>query len=211
MNSTRDLLAMATAKTWRPDQPISRLVGVMRSGVLAVERRIADGRRVLCVLFKQGDLIDLRRSERLPQGQLLALTPATFLAFDETRFDAYLSTCSDTATIVQDQLREHTARMRDHAVDLACKTPTERTASVLFEFKRWPPVYEDDSFRLPIRRRDISDYIGVRAETLSRCMRSLESERLISFLSPRQVRLTDIPTLRRIANGGRPRRSKPVQ
>ncbi|MGI9503239.1 MAG: Crp/Fnr family transcriptional regulator [Geminicoccaceae bacterium] len=101
--------------------------------------------------------------------------------------------------------------MHDHIADLAAKTPLERVASVLFEFRRWPEGQvsgrDQPVVRIPMRRTDIADYLGMKPETLCRAVRSLEQERLIRTLDADRILMADVIGLRRIANGGRPRRS----
>ena len=118
---------------------------------------------------------------------------------------------SPLARVIAEQLLVQSARMRDHITDLAGKTPLERLSSVLFEIRRWPenkdPRADPSAVRLLIQRMDIAAYIGVKPETLSRAFKQLERERLIHLSQADQVTLLDAPSLRRIANGGRPRQS----
>lgn len=69
------------------------------------------------------------------------------------------------------QLQRQQARPNDHIADLAAKTPLERLASVLFEFGRWPDSDLSEKgepiVRIPIRRTDIADYLGMTPETLN--------------------------------------------
>ena len=207
----QDIAASSSAGLCDRGEQVACNVGIVQSGAFAVERLTTDGRRVLCVLFRRGDLVDLRRQERGQQQMLTALTRSAFIRFDEERFDSCIATHSDIAEWVKSQLREQTARLRDHVLDLACKTPTEKVASVIFEFRRWPGCLGQidcrDVVSLPIARRDISDYIGVRPETLSRSFKELESELLIRTLSRRRIVLSNVRSLQHVASGGRPRHS----
>lgn len=186
-------------------------VGVVLSGTLAVERRLSNGRRALAALFRQDDWIDLRRIERVRQGLLMALTPAKFLILTDRDVDDLLLRDGYFAWELLGQLREQFGRGRDHATDLVNKTPAERLASVLFEFRRWPEnregTHSADIVLLPITRTDIADYVGLQPETVSRSLARLEADGLIDVPQVNQVRLIDVPSLRRIANGGRPRKS----
>jgi len=186
-------------------------VGVVLAGTLAVERRLSNGRRVLCALYRQDDWVDLRRTERIRQGMLTALTPAKFLRLGDCDVERLAARDGYFACEMLDQLREQFARARDHTSDLVNKTPIERLASILFEFRRWPEnkrgTHAADVVLLPISRSDIADYIGLQPETVSRALARLEQDRMIDVKQINEIRLTDIPSLRRIANGGRPRKS----
>jgi CRP-like cAMP-binding protein len=207
----QDLATKSSSGVWERGEHVASGVGMVKSGAFAVERLTADGRRVLCALFHAGDLVDVRHQERRQSQVLTALAKSTFVEFDEERFDSCITLRSDVARWVKAQLCEQAERLRDHALDLACKTPAEKVASVLFEFRRWPEclsrVDGSDVVYLPIGRRDISDYIGIRPETLSRCLRALESGHLIRILSRRRILLSNVDTLHYVASGGRPRNS----
>lgn len=208
----KDLLETATRGYLVRGEEARSDVCIVLSGALAVERELSDGRRVLCALFHQGDLIDLRRSERIRQGRLIALKDSELLNLNEEQVDDCTHAHNDLANAFMGQQGNHFARMRDHTTDLASKTPFERMASVIFEFKRWPDSLceqkDGNSVRIPILRIDIADYIGVKPETVSRAIRKLERERRIAIPEPDRIFLIDIPAMRQIANGGRPRQSR---
>ena len=190
---------------------VDHCIGFVLRGTFGVRRTLADGRRSLCVIFKERDLVDLRRDERQRQGKLVALATSRFLAVEPACFEDCVETHLGGADALQRHHRELLARMRDHAADLVSKTPMERIASILFEFRRWPRVGEVDNgtliIRLPINRLDIAEYIGLKPETVSRAIRQMESEGLISLPSAHTVAILDVPMLRQLANGGRPRRT----
>lgn len=186
-------------------------VVVIRRGVVALERELSDGRRILVSIFHDGDLVDLRQSERARQCRIISTAPSDLIVFDEGWMDICLTSCPTILAVVDRQIRRQQARSNDHIADLAAKTPLERLASVLFEFGRWPEgdVGEKGQpiIRVPIRRSDIADYLGMTPETLSRAVRYFEQEDLIRTLDNDQILMVDVISLRRIANGGRPRRS----
>ncbi|MEM6665823.1 MAG: Crp/Fnr family transcriptional regulator [Pseudomonadota bacterium] len=192
------------------DSQMAPVVGIVMSGILGVARTLSDGRRVYCALFHGGDLVDIRRADRDAQGALTAVTDVDVVVVDARQFDHLTETHPALAQTVIAELRGHFARLRDHCTDLACKTPVERLACALLEFRRWPEAHVEDqrdTIRLPIRQSDIADYIGVTPATVSRTVRKLAEEHLIRLLGRDSVELTDLPALRMLANGGRPRRS----
>ena len=196
------------------DAYLDTSAAVVVRGVLALERELSDGRRVLVALFHDGDLVDFRRSERARQCRILALMPSNVIVFDEGWIDVCLSRFPSIGAVIDQGLRHQQARSNDHIADLAAKTPLERLASVLFEFGRWPDsdvgINGEAIVRIPIRRTDIADYLGMTPETLSRAVRCLEQERLVQTLDATRILMLDVVGLRRIANGGRPRRSTRV-
>lgn len=185
--------------------------GIILQGVLGIRHELSDGRRVISTLYRPGALVDLRRGERAPQGILVALAAVKFLAIDGGVLDATAGERGDVAVMLIHQLREQSARMRDHATDLVNKTPTERLAAVFFELARFEPDSKSAGTRrivpVPVRRVDIAEYIGVKPETVSRVIRRLEREGLIALPDKDRIELIDAPALRQLANGGRPRQS----
>ena len=211
-SSSLNLLQDAREVDLLRGDPVPADLGIVISGCCAIERGLYDGRRVLCALFHEADFVDLRRTERLRQGRLIALSGVRFLKLDDVQLDACAAGCSDVAQALLTQMRMHLNRMQDHATDLISKTPFERLASILFEFRRWPGATarqgEGDSVRIPIRRTDIADYIGVKPETVSRAIRQLEREDLIGIPETDRILFADRASLQRIAEGGRPRQSR---
>lgn len=210
------------------------VTGFLLSGVIGVADQASDGRQMLSALFHAGELIDLRRDARPPQGRPVALTDARVIVFNPSRMDAALRAHPDLAAVWLSELREQAAALRDHCGDLNCKTPVERLAAALLEFRRWPQEAARKDvlnangaapsetsaeaaegqdvansaatvLKLPILRNHIAEYIGVQPETVSRAFRTLESERIIEIERKDTIRLCDLPAIRTIANGGRPR------
>lgn len=185
--------------------------GIILEGVLAVRHELSDGRGVISTLYRPGALVDLRRGERAPQGILVALAATRFLAIDSATLDRAVEGRSEVASVLVHQLREQSARLRDHAADLVNKTPVERLAAVIFEFARFKPNgrrgRSRKTVRIPVRRMDIAEYLGVKAETVSRVIRQLEQEGIIALPDRDHIEVIDTPTLRQLANGGRPRQS----
>lgn len=212
-HSVRALLTSGVPVSCARGEAVDGDLGIVCDGTLGVERYLSDGRRVLTVLFRPGDLFDLRRHERLQQGKLIALGEVWSLALDPAAWERCLARFADIGPAVVRQLEDHAGRMQDHAADLAAKTPLERLASVLFEFRRWPGADHAEQgparVRIPIMRRDIADYVGLKPETVSRALRELHGRRLIASAPdvPDEIRLVDVPAMRLLANGGAPRRS----
>ena len=209
--SIENILSAASEHILSRGEHVTAHLGIVLSGVVGVVQETTDGRRVYSALFHENHLVDLRCSARKPNGTLTALTPTRLLTLDAGKLDLSAPERADIANAMIEQLRAHCARMRDHCTSLACKTPLERLASALLEFHSWPCSKANgesgDSVRLPIRKSDLADYIGVKPETISRSMRRLEKEDLIAFSEGDLIDLLNKDALNVVANGGRPRKS----
>ncbi|MEL7349462.1 MAG: helix-turn-helix domain-containing protein [Pseudomonadota bacterium] len=190
----------------RGDSPTDDVV-IVRSGAFGTLRETADGRRSLTCLALPGDFLDFRRRERQRQGRLLTLAEGVLLVPDVPALDALCQRDVAITTLLFDLMREAFTRARDHCTDIAIKTPLERLAAALLECRRRlhnPPL---DQFALPLRRGDLAEYLGLKAETVSRGFRTLREEGFIAPESAGRISILNLPGLRQLANGGRPRRS----
>lgn len=204
-SSQKQLLRAGRCVVLQRGDHLASSLGLVAGGTLGVARQLANGRRVLCTLFHSGDLIDLRRDDRQRQGELVALSRVGLMLLDENQMALGLPQYSDLTEMFLQQTRRQFARMRDHATDLACKTPLERVASLLLAFRYWPAettgTDEPDAIRLPVRRSDLADYLGVTPETMTRTMKRLEREGLIEAAPDDLIRLVDLAALRAMSEG----------
>ncbi len=209
--AARDLVAGARLIEVSRGEDIPTDIGVLLSGIAGVRREHSDGRRLYCSLFHRGDLFDLRREARQRQGLVLAVTDVRVLCLKAAIVNASAHAHPELAEFLIRQLREYAARLRDHCSDIVFKTPLERLASVLLELRRWPGVADDAQtsehfvLTLPITRADIASYIGMKPETVSRGLQQLAREGVIRKAGRNTLNVLDVPALRTIANGGRPR------
>lgn len=209
--SLKAILTSAEVVRAARGEEIRAEVAILFYGALGVERSLFNGRRVLVSLFHGGDLVDLRRDERPRQGRLVALSDSLLLTLDAEALDRAVDKDPKLGKTLLHHAADQSGRTRDHVADLAAKTPLERLASVLFEFRRWPDVLAMDpggeSLLMPILRKDIADYLGIKPETISRALKRLQSAGMIATAREEANRILflDIPSMRRLANGAHPK------
>lgn len=73
----------------------------------------------------------------------------------------------------------------DHMLLLGRKTALERVATFLLEMDHRLAV--TGTMALPMRRRDIADYLGLSLETVSRVLSQLHNEGVLDFSGARQI------------------------
>lgn len=185
--------------------------GLILSGTAGIEYTVGGGRRCLVELFRAGDLVDLCRHERRQQGSLIGLGQGSVLALHAVEFETSAQVHPDIAEAYRHSIEDQLGRLRDHVNDLAVKTPLERIASVLFEFRRWPCENRGHptDLVLPLLRKDIAAYAGMKPETVSRALRRLLEAGLIEAATTDRevITMLETPALRLIANGAAPRGS----
>lgn len=191
-----ETLAGGMVKRW-PVLAISK-------GVLSLQHLLNDGRRTIAALFMRGDVLDLRKGSNRHIGSLVALDKVSLCRLSPIAFDKILCTNTRARILAWENLSEQNFRAIDHASDLAKKRALEKLASFIFECRhRGEPNTNGALVEIPIRRRDLAEYLGMQPETISRCFKVLESRGIIKVTDLSVIRLESVPALRRIANGDR--------
>ncbi len=173
------------------------------SGVLCLRNLLHDGRRTIAAFFLRGDILDMRAAENRRLGDLMALSPVSLCRLSPEVFDRILSVNPRARTVAWKSLSGQAYRALSHASDLAKKQALEKLASFVFECRRRQKGLNREHVEIPIRRRDLAEYLGMQPETVSRCFRDLEERAIIKVSDLSVIRILDLPALRRIANGDR--------
>lgn len=191
-----------------PESFSEPVVFAVFTGVIAVESHLSDGRRSLLTLRFPGEYLDMNRADRHASGEVVALAPASVKILPRSVFEELLMLDSNLRRIYWRRSTDIMHQQFDHSSDLGKKTPTERMASFIFELRNRMsiPTFVEE-FALPISRQSIADYLGLRAETVSRVLKALEKEEAIKLIGKHKISILDFKGLRKIANGARPRLS----
>ncbi len=90
------------------------------------------------------------------------------------------------------------AQAQDHALLLGRKSAIEKVTTFLIGWAKRSP--NETEVTLAMTRQDIADYLGLTIETVSRTLTYLERAALITFVTPRQVRLRDMNALQELSS-----------
>ena len=174
------------------------------AGVVSIQHLLKDGRKSIAAFLMPGDIIDLRSFSRRTRGQLVALGKSEVCRVSPQMLDMMVAANPGARTVLWENLRDQSFRAMDHAADLAKKRALEKLASFIFECRiHYSASAAPEVVSIPVRRVDLADYLGMQPETLSRCFHDLEDQGILDFKSLSAVAISDVPTLRRIANGDR--------
>ncbi len=172
------------------------------SGVISMQHLLEDGRKTIAALFLPGDIIDMRGMSPRHSGHLIALSRTEVCRMSPTIFEKIIETNPNAQRIAWNNLRKQTYRAIDHSADLAKKQALEKLASFIFECRRRQrSKVSDNSIHVPVRRVDLAEYLGMQPETVSRCFREMEQRKIIQLMDISNIKILNVPTLRRIANG----------
>lgn len=157
-------------------------------GAVRASHCLADGRRHLSSFHFPGEIfgLDGGASRSLDADAVVETTMLTVRLEDLERkasLDAKLAW--DLCNLVADDLRN----ARDHLLLLGRKSATEKVAAFLLEMDR--RLCGDGMMSLPMCEQDIADYLGLRNETVSRCLTKLQALRIIDLTKGRTVTILD--------------------
>lgn len=197
-------------EVWNGCGTASMPVLIIREGLVGFEHFLSDGRRALTELFIPGDIVDCRRGLRQNQGAIVALADTRISTFDGATFDALRRSDDVLDKAFSDRLREQAHILRDHCVDIGKKTPAERIASFFFELlhRRRRVSQSPDAIAIPLTYAELGDYLALQPETVSRAISRLTIDGIIAIGQGGTFDIEDEVELRRVANGGSPRRRK---
>ena len=181
----------------------------IESGVMSLQQILSDGRKTIASFFMRGDIIDLRNAANRKLGALVALSEVTVCRLSPEKFERIVNANEDARVLIWENLRDQTFRAIAHSSDLAKKSSREKLAAFIFECqRRSPSSHRCDVVEIPVRRRDLAEYLGMQPETISRCFKDFEKRGIIGVSDLSTIRILDAPALRQIANGARPEEAR---
>jgi CRP/FNR family transcriptional regulator, anaerobic regulatory protein len=203
LNAGSHLASLGRGETIPEDVMNAWPLLAVESGELSLQYTLRDGRRTIASFFLTGDIIDLRHTDERRLGSLIALSNVTFCKLSPTIFDRIVTSNPGARTLVWSNLQAQVYRSFSHVADLAKKKAVEKVASFILECRNRHLHPLADHVRIPVRRRDLAEYLGMQPETISRCFRDLEERGVIEVKETAVVRLRKLSDLRLIANGAR--------
>ncbi|WP_237155035.1 helix-turn-helix domain-containing protein [Oryzibacter oryziterrae] len=165
-------------------------------GAVMLSRLLRDGRRQIVDILGPGRLFGAVMS---PVQEVAAET----LTASEIRVHGPDAEFSEAR--INNELRLAIDRLQTHAVLLGRKTALERVASgmvglaVLLAGSRALNGNGPISFRLPLTRSDLADWLGLVLETVSRNLSQLQKAGLISIEKQDRVQILDMAGLKQVA------------
>jgi CRP-like cAMP-binding protein len=128
---------------------------------------------------------------------LIAVRDCSLLAFGRTELLAAVRDEPEVLEAVFSRVIDGLERCRENAVNLGRKSASKRVASFLLTMAK-RSVHEPGGaivVELPMSRRDVSDYLGLTIETISRQISEMRRKGLIATPSRSRVELLDCAAL----------------
>ncbi len=171
------------------------------AGIVCNFRTMSDGRRQVVSFSYPGDLIGLVQGER-HRFSSQAVSPARIRRIPK---GALLKTAAARPELAEKLLNFATSELailQERFVTLNRKSAQERIATFLLELVERLTDGDDDgavTLTLPMRRRDMADYLGLSVETVSRVLTGMKNSGAIDLPHSSVVVIRDIFELKDLA------------
>ena len=181
----------------RPDA-----IGIVRDGILRMQKSLPDGRQHVVGLLVKGDLFG-RVFDGGMNFAVEAATDAEVFSFDKGRFDGIVQRSAELDRILLVNLMNELDRARDWMIILAHPKIRGRLAGFLLllctRFQRIDHLITIKNravrIHIPLTRPDVANLLGTRVESVSRALHALAADGLVRILQPDLVEIEEIEAL----------------
>lgn len=179
-------------------------VFVILSGILKLHKNLADGRRQISRFLFSGDYLGPSEGELKYPWTAQTVSSAEAWCLERQRFAEFLRGSPELAQGLLRMAWEELESAREHMLLLAHKGAEEKIASfVLWLASRQREREDGEPLSLPMTRRDIAEYLGLKTETVSRTLRGLHRRGVITLPDPGHAILKRREELELLASGRR--------
>ena len=171
---------------WTPREPMFRAgdkgpIFKITEGIASVSRTLPGGQRQILRFLLPGDVGGYLTDNGLYSFDGEAITDVTTCTFPRDGFEAFAGRNAGFGAAIRAEMEEVLKETGLHVTALGQLSATGRVASFLLGMRK---AFEARglhilALRLPMRRSDIGDYLGMRVETVSRAFTAMRRQGLI--------------------------------
>ena len=200
-----DLAEVITLKSGavliRQGEPAPHVFNIT-GGSLRVYKLLPDGRRQITGFLFAGDFLGLAIGET-SAFSAEAMETSTVCRFRKGPFRALVANSPPLEHMLLHRTSHELAAAQNQMLLLGRKTAIERMASFLLDLPGHDPARPTapGHVRLPMKRGEIADYLGLTIETVSRVLTRMKIKGLISIPSPNELIVERPERLRQHASG----------
>lgn len=167
----------------------------IEEGVIALSKLLGDGRRQIIEFAYPGDYIGLGTlNEHIFDAQ--ATCPAKVRCLSASALEQEASRDAGLALRLYKAVSSELAAARSLLVSVGQQSAMERLAGFLVSLsERASSDGEENVVKLPMRRSDIADLLGLTIETVSRTITKLRTMRVIDVVRGTEVHILDADRL----------------
>lgn len=170
-------------------------------GTIRVIRILPDGRRAILDFLYPGDFLGLNSKGQYAYSAE-AITEVKLCSFPRTKLQAMFKSTPKMESRLLGMFTEKLISSQQQQGDLARKSPRERLATFLLALAEKKGIKEgENAFRLPMTREDISDYLGLTIETISRTFSAFTKDGYIKINQRKIITLLEPDKIKEIADG----------
>lgn len=182
-------------------------IGCVMTGVLRMQKTLADGRQHIVGLLVERDIFG-RVFDGPLEFSIEAATDTEICAFPRSAFEALFARSPDLERSVLLSITNELDRAREWMIILSNQKITGRIAGfLLLMCTRFDgvdhiltPTSEGIEVRIPISRTDLAHLLGTRPESISRALHALGDQGDIDILEPDRILIRDVKALAREAD-----------
>ena len=172
----------------------------IRDGAVRTYKLLSDGRRQIAAFYLPGDIFGIETDELHRFSAEAIIDTTVWIAKRHSMFEGLDNGDLAYTKSALELLQQTLQHVQNQLLLLGRQTALERVAYFLLEMDR--RLKKPAVIILPMRRRDIADYLGLSLETVSRGLSVLRDNGIISVESQRRrVILTDRTKLAQIVCG----------
>ena len=179
-----------------------RRVYFVRSGLLRMQKQLADGRIQIVGLLPKEHMVGTVFAEK-HFFAVEAAAPSEVISFEARQFESAVSTTLELEQILFRAFQDEVDATLNWLLLLSHTKVRQRLGGlliILLSKYQTSPKSEDGrqntlSVKIPLSRIDLSNLLGVRPESLSRAFHALADDGLIEIIKHDHVRILDIEGL----------------
>lgn len=179
---------------------VTRMLGSVVRGVVALHKTLEDGRRQIVGLLFASDFIG-RPLRSIAPYEAVAVTDVRMCMFRRSQFEDLLSRNRALERRLLEATLDELDAARDWMLLLGRKSAREKVASFLMILARRAALLEKRSicdrakFAIPLSREAIAEFLGLTIETVSRQLTALRKDGIIELQGARSVAIIDYGAL----------------
>jgi CRP/FNR family transcriptional regulator len=182
----------------------SEAVFVVRSGTLTLHVTMPGTRRQVIALLFAGDVLRSSFAPPLSQATLTSVGASELWRLRWTAFEDLAAADPALTRCVHDALAAQMARYAVHVAAIGQFTGEQRVATVLVELAlRSGLGTSGGGIEMPLSRKDIADYLGLNADTVSRIMSQLRSAGILGRCDRNRAVIRDFGALAALSPAAR--------
>ncbi len=181
---------------WRGEELV--YVASVVSGVATLSKTMEDGRTQMVGLLLPSDFIG-RPGRQEIDFDVTATTDVTLCCFSRRPFEKLVDETPHVAQRLMELALDELDAARDWMLLLGRKTAREKVATFLEMLARRSRNPDADGTQhemtLPMTRDQISNYLGLTLETVSRQLNALKNDKIIAFIDRRNFEVLNLAAL----------------